>query len=152
MIEPQQLLDWVISPTLDAIELGGEPARRLVFGTACQESWLRYLHQIGGPALGLWQMEPATHDDLKRWLATRPNLESKVQRLARRYNAEEMIGNLYYGCAMCRIKYRRDADPIPATLPEQAAYWKRVYNTPLGSGSVQDYISNWQRFAGGVRF
>lgn len=38
---------------------------RLVLGIGNKETQYRYLHQIGGgPALGPWQMEPATHNDL----------------------------------------------------------------------------------------
>lgn len=153
MIDSQQLLDWVIRPTLLSIGLNSEPAQRLVLGTACQESICgRYIHQLGGPALGIYQMEPATHADLSRWLGTHPALQSGVARLARRYTSEELIGNLYYATAFCRIAYYRDPAPLPETLHEQAAYWKRIYNTAGGAGTVDEYLSNWQRYASTVRF
>ena len=51
----------VIRPALRALDLWSPAAEDLVLGTAAQESGLAYLRQIGGgPALGLWQIEPAT--------------------------------------------------------------------------------------------
>jgi hypothetical protein len=43
---------------------------------------------------------------------------------------------------MCRVHYYR----VPAALPpagdlaEQAAYWKRYYNTELGRGTVEHFL------------
>jgi hypothetical protein len=55
----------VIAPALALIGLGGAAAEELMLGTALQESgggWR--LAQAAGPALGIWQMEPATFTDL----------------------------------------------------------------------------------------
>jgi hypothetical protein len=42
-----------------------QAAEELLLGTALQESGLIYRRQLNnGPALGLFQMEPATHDDI----------------------------------------------------------------------------------------
>ena len=157
MIDAQQLLDYIIRPTLKHLDLDSEDAERQVLGTPCQETQCgRYLRQIGGPALGIYQMEPATHDDLwLNFLVNQPVLGPKVRKLAAGLvleAAEEMIGNLCYATAMCRIKYYRDPAPIPSSLREQAEYWKRIYNTPAGAGTVEQYIANWQRYAGAVRF
>ena len=55
----------VIRPALTKINLWSRSAEELVLGTAIVESGLTYLKQRGeGPALGLWQIEPATHEDL----------------------------------------------------------------------------------------
>src|SRR5690606_21110728 len=105
-----------------------------------------------GPALGLWQIEPATHDDLwVNWIRYRPSVANKLKILLGDFapSAElidgavlahrkfplptHLIGNLYYSCAMARIVYRR----IPAALPDAgdviglSKYWKQWYNTPL---------------------
>lgn len=54
---------YVVRPVLRVMSAWSQPAEDLVMGTAAQESRLTYLRQLGGgPALGLWQMEPATHD------------------------------------------------------------------------------------------
>lgn len=156
MIDAQQLLDYVVRPVNKSLDLWSEAADRLLIGTACQESNLRYLHQQSGPAIGLWQMEPATYDDCwLNFLAYQPTLGPRVKAFAFGLvlnNADEMHGNLYLAAAMCRVKYYADKDPIPDTLPGQAAYWKRVYNTEMGMGRVTEYLNNWQRYAGSVRF
>ena len=60
-----QMLALVIRPALEKLSLWSLSAEELVLGTAIVESGLTYLKQHGdGPALGLWQVEPATHDEL----------------------------------------------------------------------------------------
>lgn len=59
-----QLKHLIVAPALAALGLGGDSAVNLVTGTALAESRAAYVRQLGGgPALGLWQMGPATHDD-----------------------------------------------------------------------------------------
>jgi hypothetical protein len=154
MIEPSHLLTEVIRPVLRHLRAHSENSELLILGTACTESDCgRWLRQIGGPALGIHQMEPATHDDIwDRFLIHRPSLMERVKYFSICYGngkgAEEMAGNLYYATAMCRIHYLRVPAPIPDNLPAQAAYWKQYYNTPAGSGSVDKYISKWNQFVG----
>lgn len=154
MIDANHLLKEVIRPVLQDLKLGGVPAEAMVLGTACQEShcglWLVQLEN--GPARGIYQMEPATHDDIwDHYLAYNQDLAKRVNRWRVQYGngmgADEMVGNLFYATAMCRIHYLRVEEPIPDTLPGQAAYWKRFYNTPLGAGTENEYIHSWQQFA-----
>ena len=79
-----QLRREVLRPTLRYLELWSPAAENLVIGTAAHESGgCRYLTQIGGPALGLYQIEPATHDDLwTNFLAYRVELRAKTAALA----------------------------------------------------------------------
>lgn len=154
MIDANQLLHEIIRPVLRDMGLGGVYAEALVLGTACQEShcglWLVQLDQ--GPARGIFQMEPATHDDIwNRFLSDRQDLANKVRRWRLQYGngmgADEMTGNLYYATAMCRIHYLRVPEPIPETLPGQAKYYKKYYNTAAGSATEADYLLNWGQFA-----
>lgn len=156
MIDSKQLLTWVIRPVLKDLDLWSVPAERLVLGTAAVESECgRWLAQIGGPALGAWQMEPASHDDIHdNFLKFRPELQKKVLRwninAAMDEAAEEMAGNLYYACAMARIQYLRDPAPIPDDLLGQSKYYKRVYNTEQGKGSADGYRMAWDKFAASI--
>lgn len=154
MIDAIHLVRCVIRPVLKDLGLWSVPAEALVLGTACQESNCGlYLTQLGnGPALGIFQMEPRTHDDIwNRYLADRQDLAKKVNRWricwGNGAGAEEMAGNLYYAAAMCRVHYLRVSEPIPDTLEGQAAYWKEYYNTPAGAGSASDYMGSWRQFA-----
>ena len=156
MIQPAQLLTNVIRPVLKDIGLWSPSAERLIIGTACVESNCGYdlVQHAGGPALGIYEMEPGMtgwQDCYVNFLNFRPSLRQKVDgwrinKLSDIDGATEMVGNLYYATAMARIKYVREPAFIPDTLPNQAAYWKRVYNTPLGAGTAEKYITAWRRY------
>ncbi len=152
MLDVGQFRKVIIRPALEAIDLHSEAAEELLLGTAMQESRLTYLKQLGdGPALGLFQMEPLTHDDIwDNFLVYRESLGLKVSRLSDDLldNPEIMIWNLYYAAAMCRVHYFRVSAPLPdqGDIPAQAAYWKKYYNTPLGAGTEQEYLHSWDQY------
>lgn len=150
MLDVGQVRALVIRPALEALHLHSVAAEELVLGTALQESGLRYLQQLGGgPALGLWQMEPATHDDLwTNFLNYRPDLAERVRSLCATPICEALAGNLWYAAAMCRLHYFRRPEPLPeaGNITNMASYWKRFYNTSGGKGSVTEYLANWQKY------
>jgi len=150
-MEPQDFLTQVIRPALSAIGLGGPAAEELLLGTALQESGLRNIQQVGGPALGYFQMEPNTHDDIWRnFLAYKPDLSAKVKGLLPN-GVEPLPSDLIsfplYAAAIARILYLRVPAPLPAQgdLDAQAAYYKRFYNTPGGAATEAEYVANWSR-------
>lgn len=137
MIDIKQLDKYVVSPVLDTLGLNSLAARQLIIGTAMAESRLEYLHQLGGgPALGIYQMEPNTHDDIwEHYLAYRTALGDKVASFSwMDESASEMIGNLYYATAMCRMHYLRVPEKLPdaGNAAAMAIYHKNFYNTILG--------------------
>jgi hypothetical protein len=153
MIDVKQLRDYVVVPTLGSLGANSPAAVELVLGTGIQESRLTYLHQLGGgPAVGLFQMEPATHDDIwENYLAFRADLGKKVTFTTiippgsgLQPAAAQMAGNLYYAAAMCRIHYMRVSDPLPqpGDLKGMAEYWKEHYNTFEGAGTVEEYMEH----------
>lgn len=135
----------VVRPVLAQPGLGGSAALNLLTGTALVESGLVWLRQNGGgPALGLWQMEPATHDDCwQNFLAFRPMLAATVRRLGGAAcgvgSAGLLVGNLAYACAMARVVYLRAPCelPAPAESAGLSAYHKKYYNTALGAADAQ---------------
>ncbi len=147
-LNPQQFRSLVIRPTLRRLDLWSEAAEELLLGTAIQESSLHYLQQMGGgPAMGVWQMERATHDDLwANFLNGRTKLGLNVLGPYYKPDVTRMVWDLSYACAMCRIHYLRCSDALPPAgdIAGQAAYWKRWYNTPLGKGTVEQYIDSWR--------
>lgn len=146
MIDLSQLREHIIRPTLHHLGLYSVEAEELVFLTGLHESRYKYIKQIRGPALGFWQMEPVTHDDIwKRYLLYKSHLRERLMLLVSRRNhlevaPQEMIGNIAYGCAMCRIHYLRVPKPLPNTLKGMADYWKTYYNTVHGKGTVEQFI------------
>lgn len=144
MVDPRDLLIDVIKPTLGHLGMGGPVAEALVLGTAMCESGLSALHQENGVALGLWQMEPATAQDIwQNYLNYRTDLRMKIASLLAVWPdgvSAQLETNLCYGAAMCRVKYQRAPAQLPGLqLGELAAYWKQWYNTPKGAGTIQDF-------------
>ena len=154
MIDHKQLREYVIRPVLHHLGLYSEAAEELLVLTAAVESQGgQYLHQLGkGPAVGIYQMEPATHDDLwQNYLRYKTELSDKITDLASELfgqHANEMAGNLYYATAMARIHYLRKPGAIPnkSDVRGLAGYWKSHYNTHLGAGTVEKAVQAYFRY------
>lgn len=157
MIDPNQLRDFVINPVLKILDLlndrppKGRGTIELLLGTAMQESELGvWLHQISGPAIGIWQIEPATARDLLNWLrAGHTELYQTLLTLsAQNFDLDEqMAGNLYFACAMARLYYWRIPEPLPAAgdIEGQWQYYKKYYNTPAGAATRTQYMQGFAR-------
>lgn len=151
MINPVQLRQYVIRPVLQKLGLPNtETAEELLILTACIESRCGYyLHQIKGPALGIYQMEPVTHEDIHvNFLRHKPDLQLAVGDLCRSFSSKELVWNLAYATAMTRIHYFRVKSPLPDAkdIKGLAQYWKHHYNTLLGRGNVDDALDAYFEF------
>ena len=125
-------------------------AVELLMGTAAQESHLgKYRKQIGGgPALGIYQMEPATFDDIvKNYLSSKPVLKEKIIEVSgvTELNSKDLVNNDRLSTCMARVHYLRVKEGIPSSLDGQARYWKKYYNTHLGVGTEEEYKSNYKK-------
>ncbi len=165
MIHPDHLRDLIIDPTLKYLDMYSGAASNLMIGTCAQESHLgHFLMQVDhlsnpvGPALGIYQMEPATAEDIFiNYLdyGSREVLRNKVVSL-RSYSDvspdHDLICNLRYSTAMARLKYWRDSEPLPDAddIEGLARVYKRVYNTRLGKATEKEFIANYRRFVSGV--
>lgn len=154
----QQLLDYIIKPTHEY--MGGNYASKessfLSLCTAAIESNCgEYIKQINGPALGPWQMEPDTHDDV--WQNC-DNLSNNPLPLAYRVKQlqlspdnnplNDLVVSPMYSCAMARLKYSMDPHPLPKLSGNKDLdcinffeYYKRVYNTELGASTYQKWVN-----------
>lgn len=146
-------------------------ASELVFLTACVESNCgEYNIQLGGgPALGAFQIEPATLRDIwDRYLPRRPKLKHMMVGVVFGDNIKEIwndeslkvIGDniefltrnhIGFQVAIARVKYYM----VPTALPDWvygddptllAEYWKQYYNTPLGKGTVEKAVQKYRYF------
>jgi hypothetical protein len=157
----QEFVRDVIAPALETINKGTLAARQLMLGVAIQESQLKYLRQIGGgPALGYFQMEPATHDDIWKTYLTpdKSGLSEKILVLAGLKtglpDSGLLVTNHKYACAMARCVFTRTSDPLPPAggIKAMAALWKTKYNTGGGAGTEDEYIANWKKFNAAAAF
>lgn len=128
-------------------------AVQLLLGTACVESDCgHYIQQINGPALGIFQMEPATHDDIwHNYINHRPNLKAfmraELGETLLPVKSDNLRWNLCYATMMARLHYYRVKESIPITTQtEQAGYWKRHYNTEKGKGKIEDYLTKLEKY------
>jgi hypothetical protein len=163
MINPSQLRYSIVMPTLVAMDMWSPAAENLLMGTAMQESRCgEYLVQIEGPALGIFQVEPATADDIIfRYLQERPQLLRRFETAWRTLDSrpinwsgvklgqvcDEIASNLRFATAVARIRYWMVPKPLPAAgdIAGLAAYWKAHYNTPLGRGTEAEFIKNYHK-------
>jgi hypothetical protein len=148
-------LKHIISPALQSISSNKLPtwspaAEELLLGTAIVESDLRFRKQHGdGPARGLFQMEPATHNDIwDNFLKYRPELAEKIGKLIVPTGTDKLIAlemNDKYACAMARVHYLRAPTPLPRSgdVEAMAKYWKDHYNTWKGRGKPSKYVDEW---------
>lgn len=151
-MDARQLRKEVIAPVLDVLGLWSRAAENLLLGTAAVESQLgHYLRQKGGgPALGIYQMEPATHNDLIVNYLDHPKRfalkESVFSWAVSRGLASEMVWNLAYATAMARVHYYRVPEALPNAedVAGMASYWKAHYNTHLGAGTAAKFVSAYQ--------
>lgn len=167
MIDLHQLRELIIRPALRDLKLWSPSAEALVIGTGLIESGFTYLRQMpNGPALGFWQMEPATHDDLWVNYLYYADALSDRRRMAAAILAEVSEGprvvvlrkwidvgwrpeskllmtNISYAVMCCRLQYWRDPQPLPEAtdIMALAAYWKRVWNTIKGGGNPDKFVA-----------
>jgi hypothetical protein len=121
---PETFVSDVIRPVLRALGLDQDlsAATELLLGTALQESSLVHRVQLGGgPARGLFQMEPNTHDDIwANFLKFRASLAEKVGQFLDESdpNSQLLTNNDSYAAAKARVLYFRMGQP-----PEAAGQW-----------------------------
>ncbi len=152
----QELLANAIRPALNHIGKYSQAAEELLVGTAAQESNLTHRRQLGGgPARGLFQMEPATHNDIwTNYLRYHADLSAKVTSLLSSPTANKVAdleNNDKYAAAMCRVHYLRAQTALPAAgdVQAMARYWKQHYNTYSGAGTTEEFVGNWNRYVRG---
>lgn len=154
-IHKKQLRE-IVSQTLTEIGLYSEDALNLIMGTAAQESAFgTYIKQLGsGPALGIFQMEPNTFNDIiENYLAYKPALLGKIIKASniKQLNADALRYNLKLAICLTRVHYLRVPHPLPSNLNGYADYWKKHYNTYLGAGTTEEYIKNYKKHIDGYK-
>lgn len=137
----------IASEVLFALDMYSGDALNLIMRTGAAESGFLRLEQMGkGPALGFFQMEPNTAADTWfNYLVYREDLRKSLLAItgikSGPYSDLQIKSNIALQVALCRFKYRRDTQPIPSAIMPQAHYWKSVYNTIKGKGTVDHFVA-----------
>jgi hypothetical protein len=156
----RELRDWVINPVTKLIGAYKPSATALLLGTAATETHFgKWLHQGGGgPARGIFQIETnnpnSGHDLIMKWLDNpkRKHLFDRIWGLRSNYSLittdQELTFNLAYQVAIARCLYLSIPRPLPKPhdVKGMAIYWKKYYNSPLGKGTEQQFIDDYNRF------
>lgn len=156
-INVDQLRDDIIRPVLKKMGAWSLSAENLMLGTAAQESAMgTYIRQIGsGPALGIFQMEPATYYDIwANYLPRKPKLKQFISDVCDKCGYENMpqasrlMYDMAFATAMARLHYMRIPEllPQPDNIKDLANYWKRYYNTPKGKGTIEEFVDSYNRY------
>ncbi len=138
----------VITAALTLYGLPSSPqAIELLIMIAAHESGgFTYCKQVRGPALGIYQMEPATFYDVKDYLKR----TERYPALLRYHNPERLIFDINYATAMARAFFLRIPEPIPNIEDKEglARYAKKYWNTELGKATPQQYLTAYQQHGG----
>lgn len=157
--QPDQLRALIVSVLKNAATahnlpyLYSEDVVELLMMTAAQESLLgKYIEQIKGPALGIFQMEPATLRDMHdNYLRYKPYLTILVEHhMAKGVSWEDqMKGNLPLQIIMARLFYLRVREALPDGMSKHAMakYYKKYFNTVLGKATTEEAIRRYEKYA-----
>lgn len=170
MFNCTQFKELVIRPTLKHLGLYSAAAEELlVFTCATESNGGTYLTQVGGgDALGVYQMESATADDIiLNYITKRPPLHKQMTvfpgyaaqyshvklNMGFMYDLElyNLATDLPYATAMARIHYLRVKEQLPPANEVDCIweYYKKYYNTPLGKATQIESIKKYNAFVGG---
>ena len=153
MLDIKQFRELLVKPVLTELQQYSLNAEELlVFTCAAESDGGTYLKQKGGPALGIYQCEPATHNDI--WRNYIVNRHQIVSILGMNFGVtqipqpERMITDLRYATAICRIHYLRVKGALPDCKDVDAIwdYYKIHYNTVQGKASKSNAIKAYERF------
>lgn len=155
-MKAQQLLDLFIIPTLGYMGGGYDSldARMLMLVTSAPESNCGHVvvQGGGGPALGIWQMEPETLHSIyancdalrDKYFLNRVNA-LKGPKVIKTIDDSELISSPSFACAMARLKYAMDIKSLPSYTDKYGLfeYYKRIYNTEAGATTWDKFRIAW---------
>lgn len=153
MFNLNQFKECILVPTLSTMQMYSDDALELlIFTCAAESNGGTYLKQIKGPALGIFQMEPATHQDI--WVNYIFNSSRIISLLSFNFQcptiqlAERMVYDLQYAAVMARLHYSRFPEPLPDKDDVDGLfdYYKKYYNTESGKAKKADCIKKYKAF------
>jgi len=163
MIDCMQFREYIVRPALQDINMSGSKREELLIATCAQESQGgTYIKQLdGGPALGPYQMEGKTYNDLfSGFLSAHVSLAGNIFKsnyLSQRPAPEAMIYNWRLATQMAAVFYmqrtaymRLDSEPLPDDhdLDQIWNYYKQHWNTKLGATTKDQFVKNYFKFTG----
>lgn len=147
------LRNFVINPTLKKISLWTQARENILVMTICNETMGQSLVQKDGPALGIYQIEPATYKSLLDTLSHPDNKLLKISMLSACYSVvylpeDALIWNLKWATCMAALVYHRHEEPLPEAdnIVQLAEYYKKYYNSNKGKADVEKAEENYLKY------
>lgn len=153
MIKADHLRELIIKPALAKIQcFSPNDVELLMFTCAVESRGGHFLKQENGPALGIYQMEPVTYNDIwQHYILLKKDVAMMMLNnfgAGRIPSEDRLIYDLEYATALARIHYMRNSEVIPDHNNTEAIwfYYKRYYNTSLGAAVKETSISAYRQF------
>lgn len=153
MLKSDQLRTLIIRPALQDLLMWSEQAEELlIFTCAVESEGGSYLKQIKGPALGIYQMEPKTYNDI--WQNYIVYKQSLGMILGHHFDAfrmppeDRLIYDIRFATAMARIHYYRVSEALPAANNIDGIwdYYKKYYNSSKGAADKEGSLARYKAF------
>ncbi len=153
MFNIAQFRELIIKSTLNDLKMYSENAEELlVFTCAVESLGGTYLTQVGGRALGIFQMMPETYNDIwENYIKGKGGLGLILLsnfHINFMPSEERLIYDLRYATAMARIHYNRVVEPLPDKNNVKAIwnYYKAYYNTFKGDAYETESVIKYMNF------
>lgn len=112
----------------------------------------KFRRQVGGPARGIFQMEPATRKDIwDNFLKYNTKLKQAVLSMGHG-PMSDLENDDGYACVMAACLFARfqAKNPVPKDLEGMAAHCKRFYNSMAGKATPEKYLADYNRIMDGT--
>lgn len=152
----KQLEELVVTPTLKEIPKGysDEAVMAIMMIIAHESLRGRFLKQVNGRALGVIQMEPATHDSVWKFGDTVWDNALKLGIVtAHEYNtkqhpkAERLLYDLRYNVFMARQRLFMKREKLPKSPGKLSIYLKEHWNSMHGAANDYSYLNDFKRWS-----
>jgi hypothetical protein len=129
-----------VKVTLAEMNRYSDNAVELLCMIAAHESMCgTYRKQINGPALGLLQIEPFTHDSIWDNSDSIGSLADKMNIIR---NTNSLVDDDRYTIFVGRCYLLMDANPLPKTVCEMGEYAKSYWNR-TGKATPEQYVNDY---------
>lgn len=95
---------------------------------------------------GIWQVDRVAYEATKD-LRSHPGLRRLHRAISLTLNGLDWLGTTWedcrdpvYSCLAARLYLAAIPEAVPSSLEDQAAYWKKYYNTEAGKGTEEAFI------------
>jgi len=160
-MKAKTLLEYIITPALDELafvvkNINGLNSKQFMLAVAAQESHCgEYFRQINGVALGIWQIEPSTNDDLyQNYLCYHQEIDPILSQYYTPLMPCPHIQSPMYNCSIARLCMYRYRDPMPELNDKEGMwqFYKKRYNSSQGKATQNQWNENWERYVKDISF